>query len=67
MNGLFITRHKNRHLEIVNFLLSKTTIVESDYSIKSDLYKLLPSGHELKKLIDRVIASRTLMKQRLHK
>jgi len=49
----------------IDFLLSKIVPMESDYSIKSALYKLLPNDHFTKKIIDRVIESRALTTQRL--
>jgi len=57
----------SRNINVLNFLLSKIVPKECEYSVEADLYKLIPSDHELKKIIDRVIASRALMKQRLHK
>ena len=52
---------------IIDFLLSRLVLEECDYSIKSDLYKILPDDNEVKKLIDRIIAMRALASQRLHK
>ena len=61
----FIIFDKSIESYIIKFLLFELTLIEEDYSNNSQLYKLLPGGHDLKKVIERIIAARSLISPRL--
>lgn len=62
-----ICRSNNTMAIELDLLATKIILQESDYDIKSNLYKMLPKDSYAKKMIDRIMTARAISSQRLHK